>query len=32
MILRDWRPYASGGLRGYVRIELDIGLVSPGFA
>jgi hypothetical protein len=30
MILRDWRPHASGGLRGYVRIELDIGLVIPG--
>jgi hypothetical protein len=30
VILRDWRPYVSGGLRGYVRIELDIGLVIPG--
>jgi DNA-binding cell septation regulator SpoVG len=29
MILRDWRPYVSGGLRGYVRVELDIGLVIP---
>jgi hypothetical protein len=29
MILRDWRPHASGGLRGYVRVELDIGLVIP---
>jgi hypothetical protein len=30
MILRDWRPYVSGGLRGYARIELDVGLVIPG--
>jgi hypothetical protein len=30
MILKDWRPYVSGGLRGYVRIELDVGLVIPG--
>jgi hypothetical protein len=30
VILRDWRPHASGGLRGYVRIELDVGLVIPG--
>ena len=30
MILRDWRPYAKGGLRGYAKIELDIGLVIPG--
>jgi len=30
MILRDWRPYVSGGLRGYARIELDIGLMIPG--
>jgi hypothetical protein len=30
MILRDWRPYVSGGLRGYVRVELDIGLAIPG--
>jgi len=29
VILRDWRPYASDGLRGYVRIELDVGLVIP---
>jgi DNA-binding cell septation regulator SpoVG len=30
MILKEWRPHASGGLRGYVRIELDVGLVIPG--
>lgn len=30
MILRDWRPYARGALRGYARIELDIGLVVVG--
>jgi DNA-binding cell septation regulator SpoVG len=30
MILRDWRPHSSGALRGFVRIELDIGLVIPG--
>jgi DNA-binding cell septation regulator SpoVG len=30
VILKDWRPYASGALRGYVKIELDIGLVIPG--
>ena len=30
MILRDWRPYVRGGLRGYARVELDIGLVIPG--
>lgn len=29
MILRDWRPYVSGALRGYARVELDIGLVIP---
>jgi DNA-binding cell septation regulator SpoVG len=29
MIIKEWRPYVSGGLRGYVRIELDIGLVIP---
>lgn len=29
MILRDWRPHSSGGLRGYARVELDIGLVIP---
>jgi DNA-binding cell septation regulator SpoVG len=29
MILKEWRPYVSGGLRGYVRVELDIGLVIP---
>jgi hypothetical protein len=29
MILRDWRPYVSGSLRGYARVELDIGLVIP---
>jgi hypothetical protein len=29
MILKDWRPYISGGLRGYVRIELAVGLVIP---
>jgi hypothetical protein len=29
MILRNWRPYVSGGLRGYVRVELDVGLVIP---
>jgi hypothetical protein len=29
MILRDWRPYISGAMRGYERIELDIGLVIP---
>jgi DNA-binding cell septation regulator SpoVG len=29
MILRDWRPYISGALRGYARVELDIGLVIP---
>jgi hypothetical protein len=30
MILKEWRPYVSGGLRGYVKIELDVGLVIPG--
>jgi DNA-binding cell septation regulator SpoVG len=30
MIIRDWRPYVSGGLHGYVRVELDSGLVIPG--
>jgi hypothetical protein len=30
MILRDWRPHVRGGLRGYVKIELDVGLVIPG--
>jgi hypothetical protein len=30
MILKEWRPYVSGGLRGYARIELDVGLVIPG--
>jgi DNA-binding cell septation regulator SpoVG len=29
MILREWRPYVSGGLRGFARIELDVGLVIP---
>jgi hypothetical protein len=30
VILKDWRPYVSGALRGYARVELDIGLVVPG--
>jgi hypothetical protein len=30
MILRDWRPHVSGALRGYAKIELDVGLVIPG--
>lgn len=30
MILRGWQPYVSGGLRGYARVELDVGLVIPG--
>jgi DNA-binding cell septation regulator SpoVG len=29
VILKDWRPHISGGLRGYVRVELDVGLVIP---
>lgn len=30
MILRDWKAYSSGAMRGYARVELDVGLVIPG--
>jgi len=29
MILREWRAYGSGAIRGYARVELDIGLAIP---
>jgi DNA-binding cell septation regulator SpoVG len=29
MIIQEWRPFVRGGLRGVVRVELDIGLVIP---
>jgi hypothetical protein len=32
MILRDWRPYRHGNLRGYAVIELSCGLVIDGVA
>jgi DNA-binding cell septation regulator SpoVG len=27
MILKDWKPRVSGSLRGFVEVELDIGLI-----
>jgi DNA-binding cell septation regulator SpoVG len=29
VILKEWRPHVSGGLRGYAQVELEIGLVIP---